>query len=446
MVNLSIAQSEISFLDGNFEEILERAKDKKKNIFIDTYADWCVPCKRMEKRFRDKEVAKFYNENFINYRVNMQNPHKANQLRRRYDIVFLPTMIIVDPNGIVKYQVDRELSVEELLGMGQKALDPSTYHISEATAIRRNTNNVVNKKTEERYPVGKKLNPKNNTEGQKTVAVNETQGIESEGSSTSRKEFLDGYETVDESSQKVLAVLGAGELPPEILLQEAYLRFEFMDGSHRQAARNYLATQENWDTDVNRKFILDFVYNTASPEYEFIIANRSAFDLQFGEDKVSKSLEILTYRALHNAVPRPDLQQAIQLYTNLGTKEPIRQGYNYYIARLIAEDHLEEVLELNNQYLEIAPLDHEFKYCVANYLTYKDETNDNLLKIANDLMENALSVQPSSLVYLDLTAEIYTKLGKNTLAKRTYQKAINIAKKEGKDCQKYESKVDLLNG
>jgi hypothetical protein len=42
-----------------------------------------------------------------------------------------------------------------------------------------------------------------------------------------------------------LAVLGAGEFPPEILFQEAYLRLEFMDGSHKQAAKKYLSTQEN---------------------------------------------------------------------------------------------------------------------------------------------------------------------------------------------------------
>jgi hypothetical protein len=47
-------------------------------------------------------------------------------------------MLIVDPNGAVKYQVDKELTTSELLNMGQKYLDPSTYHISESTAIRRN--------------------------------------------------------------------------------------------------------------------------------------------------------------------------------------------------------------------------------------------------------------------------------------------------------------------
>ncbi len=437
-IKFSFAQQEIRFSDGSLNAILSIAKDRNKNVFIDTYADWCQPCKRMEKKFKDKDVAQFFNEHFINYRVNMQNPIKANQLRKRYDIVFLPTMLIVDPNGVVKYQVDRELSISELLNMGQTALD--SYHISEATAVRRNSNEIVVAK-----PQPQPSNTTTTVYSKKTAEQTASTALPL-SDATRRAQVLDSYETVDESSQKVLAVLGAGELPPEVLLQEAYLRLEFMDGSHKQAARNYLATQENWDTDTNRKFILDFVSNASSPEYKFIIDNKYKFNNQFGEGTVKKTLEIITYRALFNAVPRPSLDEAIQLYENLGVQEPNRQGHNYFVSRLISNDNLEKVLSISDQYLQTASQDHEYKYTVARYLANRvNKKEENLLK-ASELMESAIEIEPTSLIYLELLGKIYSAQGKSNSAKKTYLRAIQEAKKQGKDSKIYEEKSMALNG
>lgn len=437
LAEVSFGQEEIRFSDGSLNAILSIAKDRNKNVFIDTYADWCQPCKRMEKKFKNKDVAKFYNEHFINYRVNMQNPVKANQLRRRYDIVFLPTMLIVDPNGVIKNQVDRELSVSELLNMGQTALD--SYHISESTAVIRNTNEVV---VAPKHPV--KQTPKTVTTQKNKVTA--TTSTASTSAATKRAQILDSYETVGESSQKILAVLAPGELPPEVLMQEAYLRLEFMDGSHKQAARNYLATQENWDTEANRIFVLDFVNNASSPEYDFIVANKEKYNNQFGASSIKKTLEIITYRALHNAVPRPSLEESIRLYTNLEVKEPTRQGYHYFITRLIAESNLNEVLQISNQYLATASQDHEFQYTVARFLSNRSgRTEVDLLK-ASQLMETATEIEPESLIYLDLLGKIYTEQGKSNSAKRTYLKAIQEAKKQGKDSKAFEDKSMALNG
>ena len=436
LTKVSFGQEEIRFSDGSLNAILSIAKDRNKNVFIDTYADWCQPCKRMEKKFKDKDVAKFFNEHFINYRVNMQHDVKANQLRKRYDIVFMPTMLIVDPNGVVKYQVDRELSVSELLNMGQTAL--GSYHISESTPIRKNSNDVVLAPKSTERTVEKTTKPE-------TTLKNTTSTV-STSPATERAKILDSYETVDESSQKVLAVLGVGELPPEILMQEAYLRLEFMDGSHKQAARNYLATQENWDTEANRKFVLDFVSNASSPEYDFIVANKEKYNNQFGAASIKKTLEIITYRALHNAVPRPSLAEAIQLYKNLDVKEPNRQGYHYFLARLIVENNINEVLQLSDEYLTTSSQDHEFQYTVARFLTNRSDSSEDDLVKASNLMKTASEIKPESLIYLDLLGKIYTDLGKSNSAKRTYLKAIQEAKKQGKDSKSFEDKSMALNG
>lgn len=39
----------IQFEKGTFKQALQKAKKENKLLFIDGYADWCAPCKKMEK-------------------------------------------------------------------------------------------------------------------------------------------------------------------------------------------------------------------------------------------------------------------------------------------------------------------------------------------------------------------------------------------------------------
>jgi uncharacterized protein YyaL (SSP411 family) len=44
-----------------------------KPIFVDCYTSWCAPCKKMEQTvFVNDTVYKFYNEHFINFKVDME--------------------------------------------------------------------------------------------------------------------------------------------------------------------------------------------------------------------------------------------------------------------------------------------------------------------------------------------------------------------------------------
>ena len=57
----------MEFFHGTWEEALAEAKKQEKIIFVDAYAVWCGPCKRMAKNvFTQDRVGEFYNKNFIN--------------------------------------------------------------------------------------------------------------------------------------------------------------------------------------------------------------------------------------------------------------------------------------------------------------------------------------------------------------------------------------------
>ena len=45
----------INFFEGSWSDVLAEAKKQNKYIFLDTYAEWCSPCKWMEKNIFTKD-------------------------------------------------------------------------------------------------------------------------------------------------------------------------------------------------------------------------------------------------------------------------------------------------------------------------------------------------------------------------------------------------------
>ena len=54
------AKCQIQFDEGSFTEVLTKAKQEKKMVFMDCYTSWCGPCKMMtEEVFPQKEARMF---------------------------------------------------------------------------------------------------------------------------------------------------------------------------------------------------------------------------------------------------------------------------------------------------------------------------------------------------------------------------------------------------
>ena len=71
-----------------------------ERIVIDFYADWCIPCKELDAlTFSDQRVLnEFYR--FKVYKVDMtQNDETNEQLRKRFNVIGMPTVLIVDSKG-----------------------------------------------------------------------------------------------------------------------------------------------------------------------------------------------------------------------------------------------------------------------------------------------------------------------------------------------------------
>lgn len=119
-VNFSNDPAEgIQFHRGNWTEALEKAKKENKLIFLDIYATWCGPCKRLKaKTFSDKIAAKFFNEHFINVSLDGETGEGA-ILAGKYNLTGYPSLFIIDAGGKLVTQTMGYQSPEELIGFGK---------------------------------------------------------------------------------------------------------------------------------------------------------------------------------------------------------------------------------------------------------------------------------------------------------------------------------------
>lgn len=112
----------IQFTSGKWAEILQKAKEENKLIFLDAYASWCGPCKMMNKRVFSKEkIGKFYNKNFINVKIDMEKG-EGPQLARTYKVRAYPSLYFIDHNGNVKLSAIGYQPPDKFLAMGKRAL------------------------------------------------------------------------------------------------------------------------------------------------------------------------------------------------------------------------------------------------------------------------------------------------------------------------------------
>ncbi|PCJ67752.1 MAG: thioredoxin [Bacteroidetes bacterium] len=89
----------IFFEHGRYSEAKKLAKETDKTIFIDSYTQWCGPCKKMAAQvFTDSEVGAYFNQNFINVKMDMEKTEGI-LIARRYSVNFYPTLLFVKPNG-----------------------------------------------------------------------------------------------------------------------------------------------------------------------------------------------------------------------------------------------------------------------------------------------------------------------------------------------------------
>ncbi|MCU0342253.1 MAG: protein-disulfide reductase DsbD [Ignavibacterium sp.] len=89
-----------------------------ERMVIDFYADWCIPCKELDAlTFSDKRVLKEF-ERFTVYKVDMTKNNETNEsLRKRFDVIGMPTVLIIDSKGNEVKRLTGFVNADEFLSI-----------------------------------------------------------------------------------------------------------------------------------------------------------------------------------------------------------------------------------------------------------------------------------------------------------------------------------------
>ncbi len=397
--------TQINFRSIDIDRAKEVAQKENKHIFIDTYAIWCKPCKEMDRVFSQPDVAQFFNDNFINVKIDM-DATLGKSVGAEYDVVWLPTLIILDAEGNVKSKIDKLVDGQELIKIASEAIRSKDVYTDRGI-----TNNPFGGGTTKIEPV--------------------------------EKEFI----TEDNAPIVYVHDERASSGRPHIMYHEAYLHMMLMDGKQYDVAKKYLSTQEDWATDKNLKFIFDFLRQTNSKEFEYFIKNKHLFEQLVGVDKVKRSIEILIYERLFNGFPRPDFDETLRLYTWLDTNTAEQKAYDYYLKRLIAEQRNLEYQRLAKEYLTmINPFDHQQMYQYS-YQMLKSKRSDVDMGECMKWAKEALIYDDQVPKYHLHIANLYFLLEQKTNAKEHCDKALALAQQKNIDSSeiyKLRNKINTL--
>lgn len=118
----TLTHGQIDFRDGSWSEIIEMAKTENKPIFVDAYAVWCGPCKMMDRQvFPQQEVGDFFNENFINAKIDMEKG-EGRDLQKQYKVTAFPTLLFINKEGELIHRAVGFQNPEKLINSGKIAL------------------------------------------------------------------------------------------------------------------------------------------------------------------------------------------------------------------------------------------------------------------------------------------------------------------------------------
>ncbi len=122
LVTFSIKAQGIEFFQGTFDEALAKAKNENKIVFMDAYAEWCGPCKRMAATtFKEAEVGRFFNDNFINVKMDMEKGEGPG-LQNRFDVTAYPTLLFVGADGKLVHKGVGGYPSEQFMALARTAL------------------------------------------------------------------------------------------------------------------------------------------------------------------------------------------------------------------------------------------------------------------------------------------------------------------------------------
>lgn len=114
----------LNFIDSNtLTAAIDEAIAQDKLVFVDFYADWCLPCKMMDEDvFTDPQIIQFFDKHFVSLKVDGEKNNGPN-LAFMYSVKEYPTLLFLDTKGRVLTRKAGAAYQTELMKLANAAIE-----------------------------------------------------------------------------------------------------------------------------------------------------------------------------------------------------------------------------------------------------------------------------------------------------------------------------------
>jgi thioredoxin-related protein len=376
------------FINYEFESmdnVLKKAKEQNKKIFIYLTSDGCGPCIKMERQvFCDSTLSKFYNENFVCVKSRLKytsNEMKSSDFKKlnktqmkfmdEFEIQGTPAFVVLSPNGDLVHIRRGYMGMDEFIQFGKDALSSEKNYITLKSKI----------------------------------------------------------EKGDYSFETVRLYLNC--IPRSAVYMDDYFEFEA-----QKVLDKYFKTQEKKDllSENNWELIEKHVSNPKSEPFKYLLDNQNIFYQKYGKETIDKKIFNVLFVYISGDISSKRYKQA---------KEEIK-GLNYPQAKALVKYksltlNAQDDLNIFTKQIDGIFTDfyYFFEYEINQYAWQIYETSiikeskiePQTITTAVKWMKTITSYRQKS-EYQETYAHLLSKLGEKEKAAEEQKKAIEIAKKE----------------
>lgn len=125
LILIGTLSAQTLFKSYNYEGTKQQAQLDGKSMMIYFTAEWCKPCKKMEREsFSTSEVSNLINGNFVPYKFDIDKEANGKSVADQFLIDAYPTIVFIDKSGnesgrIIGYRSKDEL-VRNIKSFSQK--------------------------------------------------------------------------------------------------------------------------------------------------------------------------------------------------------------------------------------------------------------------------------------------------------------------------------------
>lgn len=272
----------IAFFNGNWEAAQQMAVKQQKPIFVEVYADWCKPCKEMEKNtFATDYVGNYYNDYFINIRLDVES-FEGQQFKATYDIENIPDLLYFDAKGNLMHHVFGKKTTEQMIGIAEEVLlKISTQKMLYTDQL--DLSQLSTQLLENNMPTGKETPQQNNASVQLPNKFNTIIMPNGANTPASEAEVL--------SLESMQKIYDEGFNKPDFLADFAYT-LQANQLPTYEVVNKYLQKQRIHLNDMKSMlFVYDFAQDLRNDAIFYLLDEQSWYERRYGVETIHKHIK-----------------------------------------------------------------------------------------------------------------------------------------------------------